>query len=197
MLKRIALIVTPFLAGAILFVAASPTFAAIPKQNVQGVITIVKDTTMVVRFSYYDDQGQQQADQDLEVAIPATPNGQANPFTIGSNVYFVYDNGQASNISETPYNTNFGVNSQLFGVSCASTVAVSCWVQKVWEWSSGAILIFSVGAVILAGIFWMTSTGDPKRIAFAKKLLLGAVSAILVIVLGKMFLTNFIGVPWL
>jgi hypothetical protein len=86
---------------------------------------------------------------------------------------------------------------QLFNLLCPVDRALECWIGAVWTWSQGAILILAVLVVILAGIIYMTSAGSPKQVALAKKLILGALSGVAVIVLGKFFLTTIIGVPWL
>jgi hypothetical protein len=74
--------------------------------------------------------------------------------------------------------------------------SLNCWMGQTYKFAQTAIFILSLGAIMLAGIFYMTSTGDPKRIGLAKNLLFGAASAILVIVLGRFFLTKVVGVPW-
>jgi hypothetical protein len=74
--------------------------------------------------------------------------------------------------------------------------ALNCWIGKVFAFAQTAIYILSIGAIILAGILYMTSMGDPNRVGLAKKLLVGAASAIAIMVLGRFFLTKVIGVPW-
>lgn len=80
---------------------------------------------------------------------------------------------------------------------CASDVtALSCFVNKVWSFSQTLILILAVTVTIIAGVIYMTSGGNPKRVETAKKLIIGALSAVAVIVLGKFFLEKVVGVPW-
>jgi len=102
-------------------------------------------------------------------------------------------------------NANVGVGSKsnasefrLFpDLSCPSDAPLTCWIGRVWSFSEGAILILSVAAFVVAGVIYMTSRGNPKQIETAKKIIIGALSAIAVIVLGNFFLTKVIGVPWL
>jgi hypothetical protein len=74
--------------------------------------------------------------------------------------------------------------------------ALNCWIGKVYVFAQTAIFTISLAAVIIAGILYMTSSGDPKRVTLAKSLLVGAASAIAVIVLARFFLQYVIGVPW-
>ena len=82
-------------------------------------------------------------------------------------------------------------------LSCSDTTALSCFVKRVWGWSQTAILTLAIAAFVFAGIIYMTSRGNPKQVESAKKIIIGALSAVAVIILGKFFLTNIVGVPWL
>jgi hypothetical protein len=85
----------------------------------------------------------------------------------------------------------------LFNLTCPKNNALPCWVAYSYNFAQGAVLLLAVGAFIAAGIIYMLSAGDPKRIAMAKRLITGALSGIAVIILGRFFLTRVIGVPWL
>lgn len=100
--------------------------------------------------------------------------------------------GDGGDIWKTKY-----VYNRLFRSYCKADQAVECWTGKVYSWSRGAILLLSTSVMIGAGIIYMTSTGDPKRIAMAKKYALGALTGVAVMVLGNFFLTKVIGVSWI
>lgn len=68
------------------------------------------------------------------------------------------------------------------------------WSDRVFIWAQLVIIPVSTTIFIFAGITYMTSGGNPNRVAFAKKLITGAVSAILVLYLGKYFLKIVLGV---
>ncbi|MDD5693669.1 MAG: hypothetical protein PHU86_04335 [Patescibacteria group bacterium] len=75
--------------------------------------------------------------------------------------------------------------------------ALTCFVARVWAFSQTAILVLAVAGFVIAGIIYMTSAGNPKQIEMTKKIIIGALSAIAVMILGRFFLTNVVGVPWL
>lgn len=95
-------------------------------------------------------------------------------------------------IWETKY-----VYNRLFKTYCKADQALECWTGKVFSWSQTAILILATTVMVGAGIIYMVSAGDPKRIALSKKFMFGALSGVAVIVLGRFFLTKVVGVPWL
>jgi len=87
---------------------------------------------------------------------------------------------------------------RIFNILCPNERALECWIgQGVLPWAQGAILLLSIGAFVIAGIIYMTSAGSPKQIEMAKKIIVGALSGIAVMILGRFFLTTVIGVPWL
>lgn len=87
---------------------------------------------------------------------------------------------------------------RLFTISgCPSGQELVCWTSKVYGWSQSALLVSAVGAFVIAGIMYMTSGGNPQVIGKSKKIMIGALSGVAIIVLGKFFLTKVIGVPWL
>lgn len=89
---------------------------------------------------------------------------------------------------------------RLFGaVSCpgGKDNSLTCFVGEVWRFSQTAILVLSIAVMVIAGIIYMTSAGNPKQIERSKKMIFGALSAVAVMVLGNFFLTRVIGVSWL
>ena len=84
----------------------------------------------------------------------------------------------------------------LFLVTPAIALAedIERWSNKIFSWAQIVIIPVATAIFILAGITYMTSGGNPNRITFAKKLITGAVSAILVLYLGKYFLKIVLGV---
>jgi len=82
-------------------------------------------------------------------------------------------------------------------LSCPDeNLVLSCWMNRVWTFAQTAILLLSISAFVVAGVLYMTSAGNPKQIEKSKKIMLGALSAVAVIVLGKFFLENVIGIQW-
>lgn len=99
----------------------------------------------------------------------------------------------------SPTNPDRAYTSEIFSGSCNNideSQALTCWMEAAWLWTQRAILILSVAALIFAGTMYMTSAGNPKRVEYAKKVIWGAISAVIVVVLGKFFLTKVVGVPW-
>lgn len=80
-------------------------------------------------------------------------------------------------------------------LSCPEDTALTCYTNQVFAFSQIAVLLLSVAAFVIAGIIYMTSAGNPKQVEMSKKIMLGALSAIAVIVLGRFFLINVVGVP--
>lgn len=119
----------------------------------------------------------------------------------GTTASYIYANKSFSVTGTNPI-TNVdpfaaGFRSLVFGKDCPSATAISCWLSEVYSFAQTAVLLLSTGSLVVAGIFYMTSAGDPKRMDFAKRLITGSLSAVAVIVLGRFFLTRVIGVPWL
>jgi len=74
---------------------------------------------------------------------------------------------------------------------------LTCFTKEVFSFAQIAIIVLAVGAIVIAGIVYMTSAGNPKQIEMAKKLIMGALTGVAVMVLGRLFLTQVIGVEWL
>lgn len=77
-----------------------------------------------------------------------------------------------------------------------STEPLSCFTLEVFKFAQVAIIVLAVGAIVFAGVIYMTSAGNPKQIEMAKKLILGALTGVAVMVLGRLFLTQVVGVVW-
>lgn len=88
------------------------------------------------------------------------------------------------------YNLVFKGFDSMFGVTCNN---YDCWISEAWKWTLAIIIPLSVVVVIIAGIVYMTSAGDPNRIAFAKKLLLGVASGLGLLILARVFLATIFG----
>lgn len=71
-----------------------------------------------------------------------------------------------------------------------------CWIKKVWSWSTVVMIPLSVIMLIWAGVLFATSGGNPDRISLAKKIILGVVSGIALIVLTRVLLLDIIGVDY-
>lgn len=132
--------------------------------------------------------------------------GSTSSYVYNNQLITIYNSGTQLNANGAPSSTTAtgpnvfsqnGFYSDLFKTSCPDNeTALSCWVGKVFVWSEIALVTASIGAIIAAGILYMVSMGDPKRIEMAKKLLIGAFSGLAVIILGRFFLKVVIGVPW-
>jgi hypothetical protein len=77
----------------------------------------------------------------------------------------------------------------IFGTNCDS---YQCWIKQVWGWAMGAAVTLSVFMVVIAGVLWTTSAGNPDKIGMSKKILLGVVSGLGLLVLARVFL-NILG----
>lgn len=102
-------------------------------------------------------------------------------------------------------NANIGIGSlsspssssgfRLFSdLSCPEATALTCYTKRVFEFTKVAVLLLSIAAFVVAGIIYMTSAGSPKQVEMAKKIIIGALSAVAVVILGQFFLTNVVGV---
>jgi hypothetical protein len=71
---------------------------------------------------------------------------------------------------------------------------LKCWLEKVFDWSQMAILVLATVVIVIAGVLYMTSAGNPDRITQSKKLIYGALTGVAIIILGRFFLTAIIGI---
>jgi hypothetical protein len=100
------------------------------------------------------------------------------------------------NAAATPA-TSVGGYRLFANLSCEnSSQPLTCFTKAIFSWSQVAIIVLAVGAIVVAGIIYMTSAGNPKRIETSKKLIMGALTGVAVMVLGRLFLTKVVGVSW-
>jgi uncharacterized YccA/Bax inhibitor family protein len=82
-------------------------------------------------------------------------------------------------------------------LTCSTSAEpLSCFTLAVFKFSQTAIIVLAVGAFVAAGVIYMTSAGNPKQIETSKKLMLGALTGVAVMVLGRLFITRVLGVLW-
>jgi len=67
------------------------------------------------------------------------------------------------------------------------------WISVIWAWALVIAIPLSVLVLSAAGVVWMTSEGNPDRISFAKKLILGVFSGLGLILIAHLLLVNIIG----
>lgn len=68
-----------------------------------------------------------------------------------------------------------------------------CWLNLVWKWAFVIVVPLSVLVLTAAGVVWMSSEGNPDRIALAKKLIMGVVSGVALLLVAKVIF-NLIGI---
>ena len=73
-----------------------------------------------------------------------------------------------------------------------TTCSYNEWIQQVWGWAMGVAFALSVFMLVAAGILWSTSGGNPDKIGVARKMILGVLSGVALLVLARVFL-NFLG----
>ncbi len=127
---------------------------------------------------------------DVYFSLNLTPD----PHAVLANTVKHGSSPKAENVDNTANLTK--TDFLLFPGSCTNDNAVSCWSQKIFNWAQTALLLLATAVTVLAGVIYMTSAGNEKQIATAKKMILGALSGVAVIILGKFFLVSIIGVPW-
>jgi hypothetical protein len=67
------------------------------------------------------------------------------------------------------------------------------WLNEVWGWSLRIMIPLSVLILSAAGVIYMVSEGDSSRISLAKKLIVGVVSGIGLLVLSRILLITILG----
>ncbi len=70
---------------------------------------------------------------------------------------------------------------------------LGCWVSAVFSWSQNAVLVLAVAVIMVAGAIYMTSAGNTERIKLSKKLIVGALTGVGVLILGKFFIVYVVG----
>lgn len=131
-----------------------------------------------------------------EVSTSSTTNQTANSYVNRVNINSMSGNPTVA-IGESTGQGSIGGFRLFPDLTCKDTEALSCFTGKLFGFAQITILLLSIAAFVVAGIIYMTSAGNPRQIEAAKKIIIGALSAIAVVILGKFFLTNVVGVPWL
>jgi hypothetical protein len=67
------------------------------------------------------------------------------------------------------------------------------WIVEVWRWAMAIIVPLSALMVTAAGVIYMTSGGNPQRVGLAKKIAIGVVSGIALLILARL-LFNILGI---
>lgn len=112
---------------------------------------------------------------------PVAPDT-SSPSTDDSNkdVYEGYEGTDKGNLVSQSWQTNFS------GQNCST---YGCWISLVWNWAMLILVPLSVLVLSAAGVLYMTSEGDSNRVGLAKKLIIGVVSGVAILVLSKVLLT--------
>lgn len=116
--------------------------------------------------------------------------------------YYSCQEGNPSNGNGTDWSCSFRdeVNPGCPAISCsyekvnADYGPLNKFSNALFRWSQVAMIFIAGGIFIFAGIVYMTSAGNPNRVALAKRLVTGAVAALIVLFLGMFFLRMVIGV---
>jgi hypothetical protein len=193
-----------FLPGLLIIVLFPVLVFAVRIQSYNGTVKSVasngKLTIEVDRGSNYS------ADQrysDYTVIPTSGTYSAGDPITFTVNEDVTPPQVVADSLSNgTDPNANVGVGSasnpsvfRLFpDLSCPDATALTCFTNRIFGFTQIAVLLLSVAAFVIAGIIYMTSGGNPKQIEMAKKIMIGALSAIAVVILGRFFLTKIVGV---
>lgn len=92
--------------------------------------------------------------------------------------------GSAGVGSSTGSSANGGFKDYFFGCSGGEN-ALDCVVDNAYEYSLGAIAVLGAFMLIVAGIMYMTSGGNPERIGKAKKFIYGTLAGVGLLVLAR------------
>ena len=143
---------------------------------------------------YYTPDGQE--------AATGAPTGTGNKFNSGDKINFDLDIGPTASMSTKNVvsgwdssatigvgSNNGGYYSELFHRYIPGGSILKTWVNDlVMPWALGIIGTIAVVTVMVAGIMYMTSAGNPKQIELAKTLVKNALSGVAIIVMAKFFL---------
>lgn len=67
------------------------------------------------------------------------------------------------------------------------------WLKEVWGWAMRIMIPLSVLILSAAGVIYMISEGDSKRIELAKKMIIGVLSGLGLLILGRLLLVLLLG----
>lgn len=67
------------------------------------------------------------------------------------------------------------------------------WIKLVWNWAMAIMIPLSVLIFTAAGVIYTVSEGDSKRIEMAKRMIIGVVSGVGLLILSRVFLLVILG----
>lgn len=185
----LAFLVIPFAALAVRI----QTYNGIVTQNVGGTLTIEVDrgTLGMVTYTVKPTDGVYASGDEVSFSVNedvSPPAVVPDSLQMGPNPNSNVGTGSGSSVS----------GYRLFpSLSCDNSAQpLTCFTKAIFQFSQVAIIILAVAAIVIAGIIYMTSAGNPKQIEMSKKLILGALTGVAVMVLGRLFLTKVVGVEW-
>ena len=79
----------------------------------------------------------------------------------------------------------------IFGKACSD---YNCWINAAWNWVATVSIPAAATVIMIAGVIYATSSGNPDKIGQAKKMIFAALSGIIILLLAKIFLVFFLGV---
>lgn len=62
------------------------------------------------------------------------------------------------------------------------------WIKEVWRWALSIVIPLSTLMLTAAGIIYMTSGGNPEKVGLAKKLIIGVISGVGLLILSRALL---------
>jgi len=136
-----------------------------------------------------------------QIRIPSDINaksGKISKFQGTNNQGTAVYKEQSITIKNPPANITTGAKpgafETMFGGTCSD---YNCWIRKVWTWATAILIPLSILVLTAAGVVYMTSGGNPDRVGLAKKMIVGAVSGVGLIVLSRVLLTVLgVGGAW-
>lgn len=67
------------------------------------------------------------------------------------------------------------------------------WIQSVWSFSLKLAVPTSIVMLAIAGVLWITSGGDPQRLKTSKRMIIGVVSGVGLLLLARLFIITLLG----
>lgn len=110
------------------------------------------------------------------VSAGIDPGGGAPPPSYGGN--------QTGELGGSTWSTIFGTE---------EVGSYSEWIGLVWNWALILLVPSATLVLTVAGVIYMTSEGDSGRMGLAKKLIIGVVSGVAVLILGRLILMVVLG----
>lgn len=101
-------------------------------------------------------------------------------------------NALAANCSEKVIdNKKYQGFKSVFSPDCLYTY--QDWIRAVWTWSMEVMIPLSALILTAAGILYMTSEGDSGRVGTAKKMIIGVLSGLGLLILSRLLLMVIFG----